>query len=85
MSEKMHAAITAVGHYVPPDILDNSYFTDVLKLETSDEWIKTRTGIRERHVLKNGATSDLAVPAIQMALNARGIAPMELDCIILRN
>ncbi|HZV13613.1 MAG TPA: beta-ketoacyl-ACP synthase III [Candidatus Kapabacteria bacterium] len=82
MSEKIRAAITAVGHYVPPDILDNAYFTDVLKLDTSDEWIRTRTGIVERHVLKSGPTSDLAVPAIEMLLKNRGIAADEIDCIV---
>ncbi len=83
MNAKIRAAITAVGHYVPPDVYDNAYFTDVLKLDTSDEWIQTRTGIRERHILKNGPTSDLAVPAIKMALEQRGIDASELECIIV--
>src|SRR5258706_9619348 len=82
MQPTLRAAITAVGHYAPPDIIDNAYFTDVLKLDTSDEWIRTRTGIRERHIMKNGATTDMAVPAVEMALRNRGMDASEIECII---
>ncbi len=75
------AAITSVGHYVPPDIYDNHYFEQYL--ETNDEWIRTRTGITERHILKEGATSDLAVPAIMKCLERRGMSPEEVECIIV--
>jgi 3-oxoacyl-[acyl-carrier-protein] synthase-3 len=57
----MSATITSIAHYLPPDIYPNSYFEEYL--ETNDEWIQTRTGIKERRFLKEGATSDLIVPA----------------------
>ncbi len=77
---KIRAAITAVGHYVPEKILTNA---DLEKLvETNDEWIRTRTGIRERRILENGATSDLAVPAVKNLLLNRGIGADEIDVII---
>jgi 3-oxoacyl-[acyl-carrier-protein] synthase-3 len=75
------AAITSVGHYLPEDVYDNAYFSSYL--DTSDEWIKTRTGIETRRILKNGATSDMAVPAAQMALDRRGITAQDLDVIIV--
>jgi len=80
MSNTIRAAITAVGHYVPDTVLSNH---DLEKLvETNDEWIRTRTGISERRILKQGATSDLAVPAVRMLLKDRGITAEELDVII---
>jgi 3-oxoacyl-[acyl-carrier-protein] synthase-3 len=80
MSSKIKAAITAVGHYVPDKILTNAELEKMV--ETNDEWIRTRTGIRERRILENGATSDLAAPAVQMLLKNRGIGPEEIDVII---
>jgi 3-oxoacyl-[acyl-carrier-protein] synthase-3 len=80
MSQKTRAAITAVGHYVPEKVLTNH---DLEKLvDTNDEWIRTRTGITERRILETGATSDLAVPAVQMLLKNRGISAEEIDVII---
>jgi len=75
------ACITGVGYYAPPGILTNE---DLEKLvETSDEWIVQRTGMKRRHIIgPEGATSDLAVPAAQAALNAAGKKPQEIDCII---
>ncbi|MBW7888867.1 MAG: ketoacyl-ACP synthase III [Bacteroidetes bacterium] len=78
--KKLRAAITSVGHYVPEKILSNAELEKMV--ETNDEWIRTRTGISERRVLENGATSDLAVPAVQMCLKNRGISPEEIDVII---
>ena len=75
------AAITAVAHYVPDEVLPNSFFTQYL--ETTDEWIQSRTGIRERRILRNGATSDLAVPAIKKVLERRGITADDIDLIIV--
>lgn len=77
----MPANITAVAHYVPDDVFPNSYFED--KIDTSDEWIRTRTGIRERRFLLNGATSDLIVPAAKQCLEQRGITPQDIDCVIV--
>lgn len=75
------ATITAISHYVPEDILSNS---DLEKLvDTNDEWIKSRTGISERRILKKGATSDLAFPAVQNILKQRNISPLEIDTIIV--
>lgn len=80
MSQKIRAAITAVGHYVPEKVMTNH---DLEKLvDTNDEWIRTRTGITERRILEKGATSDLAVPAVQMLLKNRGISADEIDVII---
>lgn len=79
----MTAAITAVGGYVPPDKLTN--FDLEKMVETNDEWIRTRTGITERRILKgeDKATSDLVVPAVQDLLSKRGISPLEIDCLIV--
>jgi 3-oxoacyl-[acyl-carrier-protein] synthase-3 len=77
-----NARITAVGHHVPNKVVTNQ---DLEKcLDTSDEWIRSRTGIRERHVAAPGeATSDLAAAASRAALTARGISPDAIDCIIV--
>jgi len=79
---KITAAITAVGGYVPETKLTNA---DLEKMvDTNDEWIRTRTGIHERRILReNGkANSDLAVPAIQEILQKTGLNPLDIDCII---
>ncbi|HEY3874378.1 MAG TPA: beta-ketoacyl-ACP synthase III [Candidatus Kapabacteria bacterium] len=75
-----HAGITAVGHYAPPDVLDNKYFESYL--DTNDEWIVSRTGIRERRILRTGATSDMAVEAAKLALERRGMTPNDIQLII---
>ena len=77
----MRAAITATGHYVPPDVYPNSHFTS--RLETTDEWIRSRTGISERRFAKDGGTSDLAVAAARRCLDARGIGPTDVDGLII--
>jgi 3-oxoacyl-[acyl-carrier-protein] synthase-3 len=76
------AKITALGTYVPPKVLTNQ---DLEKLvETSDEWIVSRTGIRERHVLEAGlGTSDMCVEAAKECLARRGVAPTEVEAIIV--
>jgi 3-oxoacyl-[acyl-carrier-protein] synthase III len=79
---KPHATITAVGHYVPEKLLTNA---DLEKMvDTTDEWIRTRTGIYERHILESGsATSDMAVEAVRRLLNNRGLRAEEVDLIIV--
>lgn len=79
---KISAAITAVGGYVPETILTN--FDLEKMIDTTDEWIRTRTGIEERHILREEgkATSDLAVGAILPMLAKKGIDPLEIDVII---
>ena len=51
-------------------------------VDTNNDWILERTGIRERHILEKGATSDLALPAVRGVLKQRGISPEELDVIM---
>lgn len=74
------AAITAVAHYLPEEVVPNSFFASYL--DTSDEWIKTRTGINTRRILRNGGSSDLALPAVKSLLEKRGISANEIDIII---
>ena len=82
MSTVKRAKITALGTYVPPRLLTN---TDLEKMvETTDQWIMERTGIRERHIVDKGvATSDLATEAAKLALKQRGIGPEEVEVIIV--
>ena len=76
------AKITALGTYVPRRVVTNKDFEKIV--ETSDEWILSRTGIRERHVVDKGvATSDLAVEAAKIALAQRGIDPGEIEAIVV--
>ncbi len=79
---KIHAAITAVNAYVPDYILTNQELETMV--DTNDEWITTRTGIKERHILKGEGlgTSDMAVPAVNGLLKKRGIGADEIDLII---
>ncbi|HJU45289.1 MAG TPA: beta-ketoacyl-ACP synthase III [Chitinophagaceae bacterium] len=82
MNNKITAAITAVGGYVPEDKLTNK---DLEKLvDTNDEWIRTRTGVEERRILKGEGkgTSDMAAPAVLELCKKRGIDPSEIDCLI---
>lgn len=82
MSKPIRAKISALGTYVPPRVLTNE---DLEKMvETSNDWIIERTGIRERHIAEKGmATSDLAVEAAKAALEERGITPSDLDAILV--
>ncbi len=82
MTQLFRAKITALGTYVPPRLLTNA---DLEKMvETNDQWILERTGIRERHIAEKGVgTSDLAVQAAKIALAQRGISPSDLDAIIV--
>jgi len=76
------AKITAVGHYVPERCVTNQELEKIV--DTSDQWIFERTGIRERHVVAKGqATSDLGAAAAKAALAKRRIDPAELDLIIV--
>lgn len=80
--QKINAAITAVGGYVPEFRLTNKILETMV--DTNDEWIKSRTGIEERRILKGEglATSDMGVEAVKDILNKRGIGPDEIDCVI---
>jgi 3-oxoacyl-[acyl-carrier-protein] synthase III len=82
VSKPVRAKISALGTYVPPRILSNA---DLEKMvETSNEWILERTGIRERHLVDKGvATSDLAVEAAKKALAERGLQPTDIEAILV--
>ena len=82
MSQKLKAAITSVGGYVPETKLTNF---DLEKLvDTNDEWIRSRTGISERRILREPgkASSDMAVKAIEEILKKKQLDPLDIDCII---
>src|SRR3990172_11011114 len=76
------AKIVSLGAYAPKRILTNAELERMV--ETSDEWIVQRTGIRGRHVVDEGeATSDLAIRAAQQALERAQVEPGEIDLIVL--
>lgn len=79
---KIHAAITAVQGYVPEYVLSNKELETIV--DTTDEWITSRTGIKERRILKGEGlgTSDMAVHAVNGLLEKRGITAEEIDLII---
>ncbi|HEX5553696.1 MAG TPA: beta-ketoacyl-ACP synthase III [Chitinophagaceae bacterium] len=79
---KINAAITAVGGFVPDDKLTNKDLESMV--DTNDEWIRTRTGIEERRILKGEGkgTSDLGAPAVEDLLRKRGITADEIDLLI---
>ncbi|MGD9108262.1 MAG: beta-ketoacyl-ACP synthase III [Gammaproteobacteria bacterium] len=78
---QVNATITAVGMYVPEKILDNKYFESIV--DTSDEWITTRTGIKERRLMEHGATSDMAAKAIEDLIKTSNLKPEDIDVIIV--
>ncbi len=82
MSQKITAAITAVGAYVPEYRLTNAELETMV--DTNDEWIKSRTGVEERRILKgeNKGVSDMGAPAVLELCKKRGIDPTEIDLII---
>ena len=82
MSHRIAAKITGVAGYVPPKVLTNA---DLEKMvETNDEWIRSRTGIRERHIAEDGtASSDLATEAAKALLAKTNTDPSEIDLIIV--
>jgi 3-oxoacyl-[acyl-carrier-protein] synthase III len=82
MSHRIAAKITGVAGYVPPKVLTNA---DLEKMvDTSDEWIQTRTGIRERHIVENGAaSSDLATAAAKQLLEQTNTDAADIDLIVL--
>lgn len=79
---KITAAITAVGGYVPDFVLSNGELEKMV--DTTDEWIVSRTGIKERRILKGAGkgSSDLAAPAVLELCKKRGIDPTEIELLI---
>lgn len=82
MSKRIAAKITGVATYVPPRVVTNSDLEKIV--DTSDEWIRTRTGIRERHYVDPGvAASHLGAEAARKVLAAKGVNPGEVDMIVV--
>lgn len=77
---KITAAITGVQGYVPEKVMTNFDLEKII--DTTDEWITSRTGIKQRHILENGATSDMGAAAVQQLLEKKGIDPLEIDLVI---
>ena len=81
---KLTAAITAVGAYVPNFVLTNKMLEEIV--DTNDEWITTRTGIKERRILKpeeGEGTSFLAIKAAQSLIEKRNLDPKEIDLVLI--
>jgi len=82
LNKPIRAKISALGTYVPPRLLTNADLERMV--DTNNEWILSRVGIRERHIVDPGvATSDLAVEASKKALQQRGLAPADIELIVL--
>jgi len=82
LTKPIRAKISALGTYVPPRLLTNADLERMV--DTSNEWIMARVGIRERHIVEKGvATSDLAAEAARKALAQRGLAPTDIETIIV--
>ena len=82
VGEKPYSAvITAVAHYVPDKIVTNADLEKVV--DTSDEWIRERTGIGERRVLEGEPTSFMAIEVARQILERRQLDPAEIDLIIV--
>src|SRR6478736_559231 len=80
--QKIHASITGVGGYVPDYVLTNAELEKMM--DTTDEWIQTRTGIKERRILKGEGkgSSDMAVEAVNLLLKKRGISPKDIEMVV---
>jgi 3-oxoacyl-[acyl-carrier-protein] synthase-3 len=80
--QAMHSTIAGTGGYLPREVLTNAELAR--RIETSDEWVQARTGIRQRHIAApEEQTSDLALAASRQALAAAGLAPAALDLIVV--
>ncbi|MCB1338905.1 MAG: beta-ketoacyl-ACP synthase 3, partial [Maritimibacter sp.] len=78
----IRAQIRGVGHYLPARVVPNSWFED--KVETSDDWIRARTGIERRHFAAEGeTTSAMAIQAARAALDDAGLAAEDIDAVIV--
>lgn len=79
--KKIHAAITGVSGFVPEHVLSNEDLAKIV--DTSDEWITTRTGIKERRIMREGASSDIALHAVQDLLKKTNTNPLDVELVIL--
>jgi 3-oxoacyl-[acyl-carrier-protein] synthase-3 len=76
--------ITAVGHYAPPDIVTNEDYAARWGLDTNEDWISSRTGMKRRHwATAEQATSDLAIEAARITLAKAGLRGSDIDCYVL--
>jgi len=81
MNKMANSYIKGMGYYVPDKIINNAYFTDFM--DTSDQWIRDRTGIEERRFVDNGdGPADIAIPAVKMALKNANLNVNDIDFII---
>lgn len=81
-TKKKHAGIVSIGKYMPPAVLTNFDLEEIV--DTSNEWIIERTGIRERHIVRNGERqSDLSLNASREALARVGWSPSDLDLVVV--
>jgi 3-oxoacyl-[acyl-carrier-protein] synthase-3 len=78
---KITAAITGVQGYLPETILSNHDLAQIV--DTTDEWILTRTGISERRIMKDGASSDMAAEAVKQLLDKKGLSPLDIDLVVV--
>ena len=79
--KKITAAITGVQGYVPEEVLSNADLAKIV--DTSDEWITSRTGIKERRILRDGGSSDLAAAAVEGLLKKTNTSPEDIELVIL--
>jgi 3-oxoacyl-[acyl-carrier-protein] synthase-3 len=79
--KKIHAAVTGVNGFVPEHVLSNEDLAKIV--DTSDEWITTRTGIKERRIMREGASSDIALNAVQGLLKKTNTNPLDVELVIL--
>ncbi len=78
-----YAKIIGLGGYLPDNVVSNNDLIKLKSLDTSDDWIQSRTGIRQRHIAPEGVlASDLALPAAKQALEVAGLSASNLDMII---
>ncbi|MGE5436096.1 MAG: beta-ketoacyl-ACP synthase III [Syntrophothermus sp.] len=78
---KINAMITGLGMYVPETVMDNAYFEKIV--DTSDEWITSRTGIKERRLMENQPSSYMATKAVEDLIKTSNLDPNEIDLIIV--
>ena len=78
----IHSKIAGTGRYLPERIMTNADLEKIV--DTSDEWIRTRTGVERRHVAREDqTTSDLCVEAARVAMEDAGVAPDDIDLIVI--
>ena len=78
----IYAAFRSIGAYIPPKIMTNADFEKLI--DTTDEWIQDRTGIKQRHIAADDeTTSSIGVMAAKRAMEAAGVGPEDIDLLIV--